>query len=69
MPRLALFLVTLGLASILLTLVLVMGDAAMPARVPAFAAAILAGLGGVSLVSGLFMIEPVRRSPGRSVKA
>jgi len=53
-----------GLLAILLTVVLVMGDATMPARVPPMAVALLAGLGGVSLVGGLFLVEPAsRRQP------
>ncbi len=65
MPRIALLLVLLGLASILLTVVLVMGEATLPGRVPPFATALLAGLGGLSLVGGLGLIEPRgRRLPG-----
>jgi hypothetical protein len=58
MPRLALALVLLGLTAILLTVVLVVGDATLPGRVPPFAAAALAALGGAALVGGLFLIEP-----------
>jgi hypothetical protein len=58
MPRLALLLVLSGLLAILGTLLLVMGDAMLPDRVPPFAAAVLAALGGVSLVGGLFLVEP-----------
>ena len=57
MPRIALSLVVLGLMAILLTVLLVMGDATLPGRVPPFLAAALAGMGGVSLVSGLWMLD------------
>jgi hypothetical protein len=60
MPRLALLLVFSGLMAILLTLLMVVGDAMLPGRVPPFAAAMLAALGGVALVSGLFLVEPSR---------
>jgi hypothetical protein len=62
MPRLALGLVVVGLLSILLTVVLVMGDATLPSRVPPLAAALLAGLGGFALVVGLWNLEPRGRS-------
>jgi hypothetical protein len=58
MHRIALGLVVLGLLSILTTLVLVMGDATLPGRVPPSAAALLAGFGGLFLVGGLFLLEP-----------
>jgi hypothetical protein len=58
MPRTALGLVFLGLVSILFTVLLVMGDATLPGRVPPLAAALLAGIGGVSLVCGLWLLEP-----------
>ena len=64
MPRFALGLVVVGLLAILLTVLLVMGDATLPGRVPPLAAAILAGLGGVLLVGGLWLLEP--RRPARS---
>ena len=60
MPRLALFFLFSGLAAILLTLLMVVGDAMLPGRVPPFAAAVLAALGGASLVGGLFLVEPGR---------
>jgi FtsH-binding integral membrane protein len=60
MPRLALLLVFSGLVAILLTLLMVVGDAMLPGRVPPFAAAMLAAFGGVSLVGGLFLVEPGR---------
>ncbi|MGG5808756.1 hypothetical protein [Falsiroseomonas sp. CW058] len=69
MPRFALLLVMSGLLAILLTLLLVMGDATLPGRVPPFAAALLAGLGGVLLVGGLFLIEPGRGGPDPAAKA
>ena len=58
MPRIALGLCVTGLLSILLTVVLVMGDATLPGRMPPFAAAALAGLGGLALVGGLWLLEP-----------
>jgi hypothetical protein len=58
MHRIALGFVLLGLLAILLTVVLVMGDATLPGRVPPMAAALLAGFGGLSLVGGLFLLEP-----------
>lgn len=63
MPRIALGLVVVGLLAILLTLALVLGEATLPGRVPPVAAALLAGFGGLSLVGGLFLIEPKDRSP------
>ncbi|WP_372623657.1 hypothetical protein [Falsiroseomonas sp.] len=58
MHRFALSLVLLGLVSVLMTVILVMGDATLPGRVPPFLAALLAGLGGVALVGGLWLLEP-----------
>jgi uncharacterized membrane protein YqjE len=60
MHRFALALVLLGLVSVLLTVVLVMGDATLPGRLPPFLAAMLAGLGGIALVGGLWLLEPRR---------
>ena len=60
MHRIALGFVVLGLLAILLTVVLVMGDATLPGRVPPMVAALLAGLGGLSLVGGLWLLEPGR---------
>jgi hypothetical protein len=60
MPRIALGLVVLGLLSVLLTVLLVVGDATLPGFVPPFAAAVLAGLGGLALVCGLWLLEPGR---------
>jgi hypothetical protein len=62
MPRLALLLVLFGLAAILLTVLLVMGEATLPGRVPPIAAALLAGTGGMSLVAGLWLLEPRDRA-------
>ncbi|HEV7268856.1 MAG TPA: hypothetical protein VGN83_28715 [Falsiroseomonas sp.] len=61
MHRFALSLVLLGLVSVLMTVVLVMGDATLPGRVPPSLAALLAGLGGIALVSGLWLLEPRHR--------
>lgn len=58
MHRIALGFVVLGLLAILLTVLLVMGDAMLPGRVPPFAAALLAGFGGLSLVGGLWLLDP-----------
>ena len=65
MIRFALLLVMLGLAAILGTVMLVLGDATLPGRVPLAAAAGLAAFGGVSLVVGLWLLEPAsaRRQP------
>jgi len=60
MPRLAILMVFSGLVAILLTLLIVLGDAMLPGRVPPFAAAMLAGLGGIAIVGGLFLVEPGR---------
>jgi hypothetical protein len=60
MPRFALGLVVVGLSAILLTVLLVLGEATLPGRVPPLAAAALAGLGGVALVGGLWLLEPRR---------
>ncbi|NGM19160.1 hypothetical protein G3576_03975 [Roseomonas stagni] len=65
MPRFALSLVVLGLMAILLTVLLVLGDATLPGRVPPFFAAVLAGLGGVSLVAGLWMLDGAGPEEGR----
>ena len=66
MHRIALAFVILGLLAILLTVVLVMGDATLPGRVPPMAAAWLAGLGGLSLVGGLWLLEPRGRGEAPS---
>ncbi|MFM2148876.1 MAG: hypothetical protein RLZZ187_1182 [Pseudomonadota bacterium] len=60
MHRIALGFVVLGLLAILLTVVLVMGDATLPGRVPPMVAALFAGFGGLSLVGGLWLLEPGR---------
>lgn len=60
MPRLAFLLLATGLLAILLTLVLVLGDAMLPGRVSPLFAAMLAGLGGTALVGGLVLVEPGR---------
>jgi uncharacterized membrane protein YqjE len=57
MPRLALLLVLLGVGAILATVILVLGDASVPGRVPALMVAGLAGFGGLSLVVGLWRLE------------
>jgi hypothetical protein len=62
MPRLALSLVLLGLLALLLTVLLVLGEATLPGRVPPMATALLAGFGGVSLVGGLCLLEPRGRA-------
>jgi hypothetical protein len=61
MHRLAFGLVLAGLVSILLTVVLVLGEATLPGRLPPYAAALLAAFGGLSLVLGLWLLEPRRR--------
>jgi hypothetical protein len=62
MPRFALCLVLSGLAAILLTVVLVMSEATLPGRLPLLGAAAMAGLGGLFLVLGLWMLEPGKPS-------
>ena len=57
MPRTAIGLVVAGLIAILLTLLLVFGAATLPGGVPPIAAALLAGLGGLAIVAGLFLLE------------
>lgn len=57
MPRFALASVLLGLIAIMTTVVLVLGDATVPGRVPPLLAAGLAGLGGLLLVVGLWRLE------------
>lgn len=61
MHRLALGLVLAGLVSILLTVLLVLGEATLPGRLSPFVAALLAGFGGLALVAGLWLLEPRRR--------
>jgi hypothetical protein len=63
MPRFALLLVGLGLLAILLTVALIIGDATLPGRLPLLAAAGLAGFGGLSLVVGLWLLEPGGAAP------
>jgi hypothetical protein len=64
MPRFALASVILGLVAILTTVVLVLGDATVPGRVPPLLAAGLAGLGGLFLVLGLWRLELGTRRQG-----
>jgi hypothetical protein len=67
MPRTALGLVVVGLLSILLTVLLVIGEATLPGGVPPLVAALLAGMGGLALVCGLWLVEPRgRRGQGLS---
>jgi hypothetical protein len=58
MPRLALASVCFGLAAILVTVLIVLGDATLPGRVPPLMVAGLAGLGGLLLVLGLWRLDP-----------
>jgi hypothetical protein len=69
MPRFALTLVVLGLLAILLTVLLVMGDATLPGRVPPFFAAALAGIGGVALVAGLWLLDGAGPAPAKGPAA
>jgi hypothetical protein len=69
MPRLALGLVVVGLIAVLLTVLLVMGEATLPGRLPPLLAALLAGIGGVSLVGGLFLLEPRGVHQGQAKRA
>jgi hypothetical protein len=58
MPRTAIGLVAAGLLAILLTVFMVMGDATLPGGVPPVVVAVLAALGGLALVFGVWLIEP-----------
>lgn len=61
MPRIALGLIVAGLLSVLMTVVMVMGELTVPGRLPAMTAAWLAAGGGVLLVLGLCFLESRHR--------
>jgi hypothetical protein len=61
MPVIPITLITTGLLGNLLLVVLLLGDATAPGRVPLVAAAVLALGGGALMLGGLMMLEPRRR--------
>ncbi|BDG71290.1 hypothetical protein [Roseomonas fluvialis] len=63
MPVIPITLITTGLFGNLLLVVLLLGDATAPGRVPLLVAAVLALGGGALMLAGLMMLEP-RRRPG-----
>lgn len=60
MPVIPIALITTGLLSTLLLVVLLLGDATAPGRVPLAVAAVLAIGGGALMLGGLRMLEPRR---------
>jgi hypothetical protein len=63
MPVLPIAMITTGLLSTLLLVVLLLGDATAPGRVPLVVAAALAIGGGALMLGGLRMLEPRRPDP------
>ena len=61
MPVIPIALITTGLLGNLLLVVLLLGDATAPGRVPLLVAAVLALGGGALMLAGLMMLEPRRR--------
>ncbi|MFN7308114.1 MAG: hypothetical protein ACK5TQ_16285 [Acetobacteraceae bacterium] len=61
MPVIPITLITAGFLGNLLLIVLLMGDATAPGRVPLLVAAVLALGGAALMLSGLMMLEPRRR--------
>jgi hypothetical protein len=60
MPVVPITLITAGLLGNLLLVVLLLGDATAPGRVPLVVAAVLAIGGGALMLGGLRMLEPRR---------
>lgn len=60
MPVIPITLITIGLLGNLLLVVLLLGDATAPGRVPLVVAAALAIGGGALMLGGLRMLEPRR---------
>ena len=60
MPVIPITLITAGLLGNLLLVVLLLGDATAPGRVPLVVAAVLAIGGGALMLGGLRMLEPRR---------
>lgn len=63
MPVLPIAMITSGLLSTLLLVLLLLGDATAPGRVPLVVAAALAIGGGALMLGGLRMLEPRRPDP------
>lgn len=63
MPFIPLAMIAAGLIGNLLLVLLLLGDATAPGRVPLAAAALLALGGGALLLGGLMLLEPRRRDP------
>lgn len=63
MPVLPIAMIATGLLSTLLLVVLLLGDATAPGRVPLVVAAALAIGGGALMLGGLRMLEPRRTDP------
>jgi len=63
MPVIPLFMIVAGLVGNLLLVVLLLGDATAPGRIPLAAAAVLALGGAALMLGGLMMLEPRRGGP------
>lgn len=63
MPILPLAMIGAGTVSTLLLVLLLLGDATAPGRIPLAAAAFLAVCGGALLLGGVLTLEPRRRAP------
>lgn len=63
MPVIPLSMIVAGLAGNLLLVVLLLGDATAPGRIPLAAGALLALGGAALMLGGLMMLEPRRRGP------
>ncbi len=61
MPVIPITLITAGFLGNLLLIVLLLGDATAPGRVPLLVAAVLALGGAALMLAGLMMLEPRRR--------
>jgi uncharacterized iron-regulated membrane protein len=66
MPVIPITLITAGFLSNLLLVVLLLGDATAPGRVPLMVAAALALGGAALMLLGLMMLEPRRRASAPS---
>lgn len=60
MPFIPLSMIVAGLAGNLLLVVMLLGDATAPGRIPLVAAAVLALGGAALMLGGLMMLEPRR---------
>ena len=63
MPVIPITLIATGLLGNLLLVVLLLGDATAPGRVPLVVAAVLAIGGGALMLGGLRLLEPRRPAP------